>query len=215
MEQTGIATVRVYLVEDETLLRESMRTMLELEPGILVAGEANDAEEALRHLKTLPIDVVLMDIRLPGMDGIKATRLLKEQHKNVTVVILTSYNGEYLGDAFEAGAAGYILKSSTRHQLVQSVRDAFEGQTTIDSTLAGGLLRELAELRKAQRESLLTSRQTEILRMVANGLKYREIANELFISESTVNRDMRHTFNSLGVDDAVHAVVEAYRKRLI
>ncbi len=207
--------IRVYLVEDQALLRESLRTMLELEPEVEVVGETGDAEQALRELETLGVDLVLMDIRLPSMDGIEATRLLMQRDGAPKVMILTSYHDEYLGASVEAGAVGYIMKSCTRRQLVEAVLAVDQGQLRIDHSLTSSLVRELAELRKEHRASLLTPRQLEILKLVASGSRYKEIAGELFINERTVQREIRSVFDRLGVNDSAHAVSEAHKKGLI
>ena len=149
------------------------------------------------------------------MDGVVATRTFKEKHKASQVVILTSHGDEYLGAAFEAGAKGYVLKSCTRQQLAHAVREVFHGQVYVDPSLTGNLIQELSELRAVRQESLLTPRQLEILRMVAAGLRYKDIASKLFINERTVNREVRRIFDRLGVDDAVHGVSEAYKQHLL
>ncbi len=210
-----MSDIRVYLVEDQALIRESLRAMLELEPGIEVVGEAAEGDWALQELETIDLDVVLMDIGLPGRDGIEITHLLRQKRPKLTVVMLTSYQDEYVTEAAEAGASGYILKSCTRQQLVEAIRAAYRGHVPIDPSLTGRLVRELAELKGVHRESLVTLRQTEILKLVASGTHYREIAGTLYVSETTVNREMRNIFDRLGVNDAAHAVSEAYKKGLI
>ena len=207
--------IGVYLVEDQALIRECLRAMLDLEPNLEVVGDSAEAERALQELNNLDVDVVLMDIKLPGLNGIEATRRLKENHPDLPVVMLTSYQDEYLAAAFEVGANGYILKSCTTQQLVQAIRAALEGQTPVDSTLTSNLICEIAELRKAHRESLLNPRQVEILELVASGTRYREIAHFTSLSPTTVKREMRDVFNRLGVNDAAHAVSEAYKKGLL
>ncbi len=215
VQDKATSRIRVYLVEDQALLRESLRAMLELEAEVEVVGETEDAEQALRELESLAVDLVLMDIRLPSMDGIEATRLLKERRGAPKVMILTSYDDEYLGASLEAGAAGYILKSCTRRQLVRAMWAVYQGQVRIDHSLTSNLVRELAELRKTHRASLLTPRQVEILKLVASGTRYKEIASELFINERTVHRETRAIFDRLGVNDGAHAVSEGYKMRLI
>lgn len=207
--------IRVYLVEDEALLRESLHAVLELEPGIDVVGEAGDAELAIQEVETLEVDIVLMDVQLPGVDGIEATRLLKQRRPDLAVVMLSSYSDDYVGAAFDAGASGYILKSYKRQDLVQALRAARQGQVPIDPSLTGGLVRQLTELRKVHRGSELSPRQVEILRMVANGGRYKDIAGALFVSESTINREMRNIYDRLDVKDAPHAVSVACKKGLI
>ena len=116
--------IRVYHVEDQPTLREVLKSLIELEPDVELVGSAGDAEIALHDLRDLDVDVVLMDIRLPGIDGIEATRLLHESRPDMAVVMLTSYEDEFLGPALEAGAIGYVIKSCTRKQLMEAIRDA-------------------------------------------------------------------------------------------
>ena len=127
-------TIRVYLVEDELLLRESLKASLDLEAEIVVMGEAGEASEALDQIKHLDVDVVLMDIGLPGMSGIEAIRRIKENGPCPAVLALTSYKADYLEQAIEAGGDGYMLKSSNRKQLVAAVRLAHEGKSPIDAS---------------------------------------------------------------------------------
>lgn len=215
MQKHASSKIRVYLVEDQTLLRETLGTMLMTDPELEVVGAAGDAEQALQELETLDVDAVLMDILLPGMGGIEATRLLKEQHSDLAVVVLTSYHGEYFEAAIEAGATGYIMKSCQPEQLVQAVRLACQGHLLIDPSITRNLARELTELRQAHRALLLTPRHVEILKLVASGRHYKEIASTLFASERTVHREIRAIFDRLGVNDAAHAVSEAYKMGLI
>lgn len=215
MPQQATSKIRVYLVEDQTLLRETLGTMLMTDPELEVVGSSADAEHALLELETLAVDAVLMDILLPGMGGIEATRLLKEQHADLAVVVLTSYQGEYFEAAIEAGATGYIMKSCQPEQLVQAVRLACQGHLLIDPSITRNLARELTQLRQAHRALLLTPRHVEILRLVARGRRYKEIATTLFTSERTVHREIRTIFDRLGVNDAAHAVSEAYKMGLI
>jgi len=189
--------------------------MLELEEDIEVVGEAEDAEQALRALDSIAVHVVLMDIQLPGIDGLEATRRLKEIRPDLTVVALTTFGEDYLELAFNAGVISYLQKSCTREQLVQAVRAARQGQTLIEARVACNMIRELTGLRESQRDSLLTSRQIEILRMVAEGSKYREIAKALFFNERTVHREMRGIFDRLGDKDASHAVSAATKTRIL
>ena len=212
MHLRGTSGIRVYLVDDEVLIRESLQVVLDLEPDIEVVGQASDGETVLNDPAARSADVVLMDVRLPGIDGIEATRRLKETVPGIAVVMLSSYDNEYVSAAFAAGASGYILKSYKRLHLVQAVRAASEGQMPIDPSVTGELVRELSNLRQAHRDSILTKRQMEILRLVALGSRYKEIARTLFVSESTINREMRKVYDGLGVKDAAHAVSEAWRR---
>ena len=215
MRLRGTSGIRVYLVDDEVLIRESLQVVLDLEPDIEVVGQASDGETVLNDPAARSADVVLMEVRLPGIDGIEATRRLKETVPGIAVVMLSSYDNEHVGAALDAGASGYILKSYERRRLVQAVRAASEGQMPIDPSLTGELVRELSNLRLAHRDSILTKRQMEILGLVALGSRYKEIARTLFVSESTINREMRKVYDGLGVKDAAHAVSEAWRRGLL
>lgn len=207
--------IRVYIVEDESLIRESLKAMLDLEEDIEVVGEAGEAEQAIKDLESLDVDVVLMDIRLPGLDGIEAIRFLKDNCTATAFVAITSYGDEYFRDAIEAGASSYVVKSSSRQQLVNSTRLASQGQGAIDSLLTTSLMQDLGELKRKLGATVLTPRQVEIMKMVANGTRYNEIAEALLINERTVRRDMKDIFNRLDVRDSAHAVAEAYKQRII
>jgi DNA-binding NarL/FixJ family response regulator len=215
MDRRPNRQIRVYLVEDQTLLRESVAAMLELEPEIEVVGTAERGEQAVSDIDALQVDVVLMDLGLPGMNGIETTRLLKERHPDLVVVALTFLQDEHVAAAIEAGASGYILKACTADELVRAVRAAHDGQLPMDPSLVRGLVHELAHLRRLRRDSILTERQVQVLKLVASGNRYRDVATALFISERTVIREMRIIYDSLGVNDAPHAVSEGYTRGLI
>jgi len=207
--------IRIYIVEDHDLLRECLISLLELEEGVEVVGNSSDAEHAFRELRNLSTDVVLMDINLPGIDGIEATQRLKQAIPDLQVIILTAHDDDFLGSAVEAGASGYILKTCSSGQLVQAIKAAHGGQAVIDPSLTSKLFNEVVGLRKAHRESLLTSRQIEVMKLVANGTRYRDIAKATYLSTTTVNREMREVFNRLGVNDAAHAVAEVYKRGIL
>ena len=207
--------IRTYLVEDQTLLRQSLRAMLELDDEIVVVGDAPNAEQAVAELGAIAADVVLMDVRLPGMDGIAATRLLKESRPELAIVVLAFYRDEHVTSAIEAGASGYLLKTCTTSELLEAVRAAHAGHTPIDPSVVTEVVSELARMRRARRESLLTKRQIEVLRLIAGGHRHGAIAQILFVSERTVSREVRNIFDRLGVNDAPHAIAEAFRKGLL
>jgi DNA-binding NarL/FixJ family response regulator len=207
--------IRTYLVEDQNLLRESLRAMLDGDDAIEVVGDAPDAEQAIAELDAIAADVVLMDIRLPGMNGLAATRLLKAKQPKLAVVVLTFYPDEHVTSAIDAGASGYVLKTCTAEDLFRAVRAAHAGLTYIDPAVVTEVVKELARSRKERRSSLLTERQIQILRLIAGGEGHRSISEILFVSERTVNREVRHIFDGLGVNDAAHAVARAYEKGIL
>ena len=205
----GMAKIRVFLVDDQALVREGVRRLLELDEQIIVVGEAESAESALAQVRARSPHVVLMDIQLPGADGIEATRQLKARDLDIKVVILSSFGDEYLSQAIEAGADGYILKTATQPDLVHAVLQAAWGASPIDLTLSREMFNQFAKMAKMTQGYGLSWRQQEILRMVAAGAKAIEIAATLAISETTLKREFRKIFDLLGVNDRAHAIAEA------
>jgi len=189
--------------------------MLELEEDIRVVGEAANGEDGITQAERLSPDVILMDIKMPDMDGIAATRQLKEKMPKVNIIMLTLYGNEYVTQAIEAGASGYILKDASREQLIQAIRDAYKGYSPLAPSLTRQVLTELANLSRASRDSLLSERQCEILRLVAAGLVSKDIGARLCISAATVKKELTHIFNKLGVNDRAQAVSEAMKRKLI
>jgi DNA-binding NarL/FixJ family response regulator len=189
--------------------------MLTPRGDIQIIGEAVSGEEALVQAQRLQPDVVLMDIKMPGMDGIETTRRLREKVPDACVVMLTLYDDEYVTQAIEAGASGYILKDASGEQLIQAIYDARRGYAPLTPSLTREVLTKLANLSRASRDSVLTGRQREILKLVAAGLARKEVAAKLFISEATVKKELTVIFDKLGVSDQTQAVVEALKRRLI
>ena len=212
----ALSPIRVFLVDDHQIVREGLKRMLELETDIQVVGEVARGEDAITQVELLSPDVVLMDIKMPGMDGITATRLLKEKMPDVKVVMLTLYDDEFVPQAIEAGAMGYILKDDVkREKLIQIIRDAYKGYSPLSPSLTRQVLTKLANLNRASRDSLLSERQRNILRLVAVGLVSKDIAAKLYISEATVMKEVIGIFGKLGVNNRPQAVSDAIKRRLI
>ena len=207
--------IRVFLVDDHPLVREGIRRLLEKDQRVQVVGEAGCAEDAIRWVRVTSPKVVLMDVRLPGDDGIEATRQLTANDPDLKVVIVSSFGDHYLAQAIEAGACGYILKTATQEELVCGVVQASEGKSPIDPSLSRALFTRFATMARTTQTGGLSNRQLEILQMVANGLSSKVMQAQLFISEATLKREFRNIFNLLGVSDRAQAVAEAYRKNLI
>jgi len=206
----------VFIVDDHQVVREGLKRMLGLESDIRVVGEAENGEDAITQVELLSPDVVLMDIKMPSMDGIAATRELKEKMPDVKVVMLTLYDREFVPQAVEAGASGYILKDDvTQARLVQAIRDAYKGYSMLSTSLTGQVLTDLANLSRASRDSLLSERQRNILRLAAGGLVNKDIGAELYISEPTVRKGLSDIFDKLKVNNRPQAVAEAMKRRLI
>jgi len=208
--------IRVFIVDDHQVVREGLKRMLEPERGIRVVGEAENGEDAITQVELLSPDIVLMDIKMAGMDGIAATRQLKEKMPDVKVIMLTLYDAEFVPLAIEAGAMGYILKDDVRREkLIQIIRDAYKGYSPLSPSLTQPVLAKLANLNRASRDSLLSERQRNILRLAASGLTDKDIGAELYVSEPTVRKELSDIFDKLKVNNRPQAVAEAMKRRLI
>jgi DNA-binding NarL/FixJ family response regulator/class 3 adenylate cyclase len=219
----GSASVRVLIVDDQALVRTGFRMILEAEPDLEVVGEAADGREALAQAGSLAPDVVLMDVRMPEVDGIEATRrLLGEPDATAKVVMLTTFDmDEYVYEALRAGASGFLLKDVPPEQLVAGIRAVASG----DALLAPSVTRRVIEefVRRPpdsvrtppERLAELTARELEVLKLIARGLSNAEIAKELFVSETTVKTHVAHVLMKLQLRDRVQAVVLAYESGLV
>ena len=207
--------IKVLLVDDQQLVREGIRRMLELESDIRVVGEARSGEEALVKAQDLAPDVILMDIRMPGMSGIEATRQLKAQGCSANIIILTVYDDKYLGQCAEAGAVGYLLKDVQRDDLTKAIRLAHEGHSSFAPLVATSLLKQFTKMVEVSRKTVLTPRQLEILRLIAAGVSNKNIAQKLYLSEATIKRETSSIFAKLDATDRAQAVSEAYTRNLL
>ena len=208
--------IRVFLVDDHQMVREGLRRMLELEADIEVVGEAGSFEEALTGVQAQEPHVVLMDIKMPGVDGIEATRRLKEAQPDCNIIMLTIY-GEYLPQAIAAGAVGYLLKDIARPELSQAIRAVYQGRSSLDLSLSRELFTEFGNLAQgvdAQRNTL-SSREMSLLRLIASGASTQEMSRQLFMSDATVKRGVRQLLERLNVRNRSEAVAEAYKRGLL
>jgi DNA-binding NarL/FixJ family response regulator len=213
--------IRVVVADDQALVRGGFRLILQTQPDIEVVGEAADGREAVAQAQHQRPDVVLMDIRMPGMDGLEATRRLMTTQNPPRVLILTTFDlDEYVYDALRAGASGFLLKDVRPEQLADAVRTVATG----DTLLAPAITRRLVEqyLRRPPPGSptphgltALTDRELEVLRLLARGRSNQQIASALFLGESTVKTHITHLFAKLGLRDRAQAVVLAYESGLI
>ncbi len=208
-------TIKVLLVDDHHVVREGLRRILELDDGISVIGEARSGEEAIVKAVALSPDVIIMDLKMPGIDGIAATREIKQKLPDVNVLVLTLYAEDFVAQAVEAGVSGYLLKDSDIEQITKGVHQVHTGLSPIAPSLTRGLVSQFAKLSRNNRSSLLTKRQAEILNLVADGESGKKIGERLFLSTSTVKREIRHIFDKLGVNDRAHAVSEGMKQHLI
>ena len=208
-------TIKVLLVDDHHVVREGLRRILEMDDAIDVIGEARSGEEAVAKAVALSPDVIVMDLKMPGMDGIAATREIKGKLPDVNVLVLTLYAEDFVKQAMEAGVAGYLLKDSDTEQITRGVHQVYEGLSPIAPSLTRGLVTEFAKLSRSSRSSVLTPRQVDILKLIAEGESGKSIGEHLFLSTSTVKREVRHIFDKLGVNDRAHAVSEAMKRGLL
>jgi DNA-binding NarL/FixJ family response regulator len=217
---------RVLLVDDQALMRSGLRMVLEEEPDLVIVGEASDGAEAVAATRRLDPDVVLMDIRMPGTDGIRATRLIVEQSPRSRVLVLTTFDlDEYAFSALRYGASGFLLKDVPPAELANAIRSVGAGDAVVAPTVTRRLINAYAHLLpdplagqdtgQANGLELLTEREREILVEVAGGLSNREIATKLYVAEATVKTHLGRILNKLGLRDRVQAVVFAYRVGLV
>ncbi len=215
--------ISVLLVEDQSLIRSGLRVLLEREPELKIVGEAADGEEAVLKARELQPDIILMDLKLPRMDGIEATRTIKNEFPTIEVIVLSVYeDDEYVFQAIQAGATGYILKDITPENLGRAIRAVHSGQTMIHPGIARKVLERLSYMAKERAMGLtrlhsdgLTDREVQILVEMAKGASNREVAAKLFVSESTVKSHLRTIYRKVGVRDRAQAVAYAIRKGFI
>jgi DNA-binding NarL/FixJ family response regulator len=210
-------TIRVLVADDHAVVREGLRTFLELQDGLEVAGEAADGEEAVREAERLRPDVVLMDLVMPRLDGVGAMRELRRRLPGVRVIVLTSYaEDDRLLPAVQAGAAGYLLKTVQPQELARAVRAAHAGGALLDPGVAARLVEALAGTPPEEPEAgRLTPREREVLELIARGRSNKRIALELGVSEKTVKTHVGHVLAKLGVTDRTQAAMRAVQAGLV
>lgn len=214
--------IRVLLVDDQALFREGLSTLLSVHPDLLIVGEAADGEEAISQARALQPDLVLMDLRMPRLDGVTATRRLREIRPSSRVIILTTFDDdEYVFDGLRAGAAGYLLKDVSSEKLVEAIRATARGESFLQPAIAAKLVAEFARLEEASVSKAqpladpLSERELEILALVARGDSNKEIAAALFIAERTVKNHISNILSKLDVRDRTQAALKARELKLI
>jgi len=214
--------IKVLIVDDHRVVREGLSAILKSKEDLDIVGEAQDGQEAVEHVRTLEPDVVLMDVSMPRMGGVEATRIIKREFPHIGIIALTMYEEQqYIFDLVRAGATGYLLKDSDSAQIVKAIQSIYRGESLIHPSVASKILAEFSLLaqKKGKRASWvehdLTEREITVLRLVADGKTNKEIANALDLSEKTVKNHVRNIFHKLQVYDRTQAAILAIRKGLI
>ncbi len=209
--------IRILIADDHPVVREGLTAMLDRQEDMEVVGDAPDGAAAVARAAETSPDVVLMDLRMPVMDGVEAMRAIAAQQPSVSFIVLTTYdNDEYIFKGIEAGARAYLLKDSPREELFKAIRAVHRGESLIQPSVASKVLDRFATLsRQTQSPELLSEREKEVLRLMATGAANKAIASALFISESTVKTHVQSIFQKLDVSDRTGAVTQALQRGII
>jgi len=215
-------TIKLMLVDDQALFREGLRTLLSVYDDLEIVGEANNGQEAVERAPELKPDVILMDLRMPVLDGVAATRQLHETMPDSKIIVLTTFDDDdHVFDGLRAGAVGYLLKDVPSEKLVEAIRAAAQGQTFLQPSVAAKVVAEFTRLSTVPTPAAqplvepLSERELEILRLIATGASNKEIAGELFITEGTVKNHVTNILGKLGVRDRTQAALKAKELNLI
>jgi len=215
---SGEQPIRVLLVDDHIVVRKGLQALLAREAGIEVVGEAEDGEQAVRAADRLRPDVILMDLEMPGIGGVEATRRIAEMHPNTRVVVLTSHaSDEDVFPALKAGALGYLLKHSAPEDVLQAIRQAYRGETALHPAIARMVLQELhrpSHPKQTATTDPLSERELEVLRLIARGLSNQEIADALVVGEATVRSHVSSILRKLQLASRTQAALYALREGL-
>ncbi|MBD2676366.1 MULTISPECIES: response regulator transcription factor [Nostoc] len=209
-------SIKVLLVDDQSLIRQGLRALLELEPDLEIVGEAENGKEAINFVAQFQPDVVLLDIRMPIMDGVAATREIQKHFSKTKILVLTTFDdNEYVSAALQSGAMGYLLKDTPSEELAVAIRAVYKGYTQLGPGIVKKLLTQFSQPTPTQSPpvpsglSELTPREKEVLRLIAIGASNREIAQELYISEGTVKNHVTNILNRLNLRDRTQAAIWA------
>jgi DNA-binding NarL/FixJ family response regulator len=210
--------MKILLCDDQAVIRDGLEMLLNLEKDIQVIATAQDGAEAVELAAKMQPDLILMDLKMPGVNGIEATRQIRARFPNIRVLVLTTYDDdEWVFDAIRAGASGYLLKDTPREKIIEAIRGTMAGKSFVDPSVAGKLLNQVAS-NQTQPASLLTEklteRETDVLRLIARGFNNGEIAGQLHLSEGTVRNHVSAILEKLGVSDRTQAAVIAIQHGL-
>ncbi len=212
-----MSAIKVLIVDDHNLVREGLKAVFDQGDEVEVVGEAGSGEEALDLVEKIRPDVILMDISMPGMNGIQATKMIRETHPDAKIVMLTMLDQEgYVYEAVKAGATGYMLKNTSSDDLVHAIQTVFDGKALLHPDATAQLLKEFVTLADNKaRDYGLSAREMEVLQLLSEGNTNKEIAKALWISEQTVKTHVAHIFDKLGTSDRTETVATALRSGLV
>lgn len=210
--------MKIIICDDQTIVRDGLAMLLKLEPDIEIVGIAEDGASAVEMVAGKKPDLILMDLKMPIMNGVEATRQIRANHPEVKVLVLTTYDDdEWVFDAIQAGASGYLLKDTSRDEVLKAIKGTLSGKTYVDPSVAGKVLRQ-ASGHQTQPTTLITSkltdREIDVLRLIAKGLSNADISDQLFLSEGTVRNHISAILAKLGVPDRTRAAVLAIQHGL-
>jgi DNA-binding NarL/FixJ family response regulator len=210
--------MKILLCDDQAVIRDGLEMLLNLEKDFQVVGSAQDGAEAIELAGKKSPDLILMDLKMPGMNGIEATREIRKKHPHIKILVLTTYDDdEWVFDAIRAGASGYLLKDTPRQKIIEAIRGTVDGKSFVDPAVAGKLLNQVAN-NQTQPTSILTEKLTEreldVLRLLAKGMTNTDIAGTLHLSEGTVRNHVSAILEKLGVSDRTQAAVIAIQHGL-
>lgn len=210
--------MKILLCDDQAVIRDGLEMLLQLEKDFQVVGSAQDGFEAMELAEQKFPDLILMDLKMPGMNGIEATREIRKKHPNIKILVLTTYDDdEWVFDAIRAGASGYLLKDTPRQKIIEAIRGTVEGKSFVDPAVVGKLMNQVVS-NQTQPASVLTGKLTEreldVLRLLAKGMTNTDIAGTLHLSEGTVRNHVSAILEKLGVSDRTQAAVIAIQHGL-
>ncbi len=219
MDSVGLGgKIRILIADDHTLFREGLRRILEREEDMEIVGEANDGTEALWLADKVRPDVILMDISLPGINGVKITHQIKKRHKEVHVIMLSMHEDiTHITESFQAGASGYAIKTHPSGELIKTIGFVVREGVSIPATVERRLLKGMREphFLSGIGNARLTKREVRVLKLMASGKTNKEIANRLLVNQKMVKSDLNHIYRKLGVKNRAQAVVEGLKRRYI
>ena len=210
--------MKILLCDDQAVIRDGMEMLLQLEKDFQMVGSAQDGFEAVELAAKTQPDLILMDLKMPGMNGIEATREIRKKFPNIKILVLTTYDDdEWVFDAIRAGASGYLLKDTPRQKIIEAIRGTVDGKSFVDPAVAGKLLNQVASNQTQPAsilEDKLTERELDVLRLLAKGMTNTDIAGTLHLSEGTVRNHVSAILEKLGVSDRTQAAVIAIQHGL-